>query len=75
MRMLSMHKYASMKCAVDLMLQHMQVQLWIMEDVKVYNAMIVVPTSMYGSETWVLNKQQESVAQATEMRILQRIAE
>ena len=30
---------------------------------KVYNA-IVVPTLMYGSETWVLNKQQESAVQA-----------
>ena len=42
---------------------------------RVYNA-IVVPTLMYGSETWVLNKQQESEAiQATEMRVLRRIAE
>ena len=30
---------------------------------------------MYGSETWVLNKQQESAIQATEMRVLRRIAE
>ena len=36
---------------------------------RVYNA-IVVPTLMYGSETWVLNKQQESAVQATEMRVL-----
>ena len=41
---------------------------------RVYNA-IVVPTLMYGSETWVLNKQQESAIQATEMRVLRRIAE
>ena len=40
---------------------------------KVYNA-IVVPTLMYGSETWVLNKPQESAIQATEMRVLRRIA-
>ena len=32
-----------------------------------------VPT--YGSETWVLKKQQESVIQAVEMRVLRRIAE
>ena len=31
---------------------------------KVYNA-IVVPTLVYGSETWVLSKQQESAIQAT----------
>ena len=41
---------------------------------RVYNA-IVVPTLMYGSETWVLNKQQESAIQPTEMRVLRRIAE
>ena len=41
---------------------------------RVYNA-IVVPTLMYGSETWVLNKQQESAVQATEMRVLRRIVE
>ena len=41
---------------------------------KVYNA-IVVPTLAYGSETWVLNKHQESAIQATEMRVLRRIAE
>ena len=29
---------------------------------------------MYGSKTWVLNKKQESVIQATEMRVLRRIA-
>ena len=32
-----------------------------------------VPTN--GNETWVLNKQQESVIQAVEMRVLRRIAE
>ena len=41
---------------------------------RVYNA-IVVPTLVYGSETWVLNKQQESAIQAVEMRVLRRIAE
>ena len=41
---------------------------------RVYNA-IVVPTLMYGSETWVLNKQQESAVQATEMHVLRRIVE
>ena len=41
---------------------------------RVYNA-IVVPTLMYGSETWVLNKQQESAVQATEMRVLRQIVE
>ena len=40
---------------------------------RVYSA-TVVPTLMYGSETWVLNKQQESAIQATEMRVLRRIA-
>ena len=30
---------------------------------------------MYGSETWVLSKQQESAIQATEMRVLRRISE
>ena len=40
---------------------------------KVYNA-VVVPTLVYGSETWVLNKHQESAIQATEMRVLRRIA-
>ena len=39
-----------------------------------YNA-IVVPTLKYGSETWVLNKQQESAVQATEMRVLRQIVE
>ena len=29
---------------------------------------------MYGSETWVLNKAQEAAIQATEMRVLRRIA-
>ena len=37
---------------------------------RVYNATLV-----YGSETWVLNKQQESAIQAVEMRVLRRIAE
>ena len=41
---------------------------------RVYNA-IVVPTLVYGSETWILNKQQESAIQAVEMRVLRRIAE
>ena len=41
---------------------------------RVYNA-IVVPTLMYGSEMWVLNKQQESAVQATEMHVLRRIVE
>ena len=41
---------------------------------RVYNA-IVLPTLMYGSEMWVLNKQQESVIQAAAMRVLRRIAE
>ena len=41
---------------------------------RVYNA-IVVPTMMYESETWVLNKQQESAVQATEMYVLRRIVE
>ena len=36
---------------------------------RVHNA-IVVPTLMYGSETWVLNKQQESAVQTTIMRVL-----
>ena len=40
---------------------------------RVYNA-IVEPTLMNGSETWVLNKQQESAIQETEMRVLRRIA-
>ena len=39
-----------------------------------YNA-IVVPTLKYGSETWVLKKQQESAVQATEMRVLRQIVE
>ena len=30
---------------------------------------------MYGSKTWVLNKQQESAIQPTEMRMLRRIEE
>ena len=30
---------------------------------------------MYESEKWVLNKQQESAVQATEMRVLRRIVE
>ena len=34
-----------------------------------------MPTLVYGSETWVLNKQQESAIQAVEMRVLRRIAE
>ena len=41
---------------------------------KVYNA-IVVPTLMHGCETWVLNKQQESARQATDMKVLRRIVE
>ena len=41
---------------------------------RVYNA-IVVPTLVYGSEPWVLNKQRESAIQAVEMRVLRRIAE
>ena len=41
---------------------------------RVYNA-IVVPTLMYGSEMWVLNKQLESAVQATEMRVLRQIVE
>ena len=41
---------------------------------RAYNA-IVVPTLVYGSETWVLNKQQESAIQAVEMRVLRQIAE
>ncbi|MDA8002322.1 MAG: hypothetical protein MPL62_13665, partial [Alphaproteobacteria bacterium] len=41
---------------------------------RVYNA-IIVPTLMYGSEMWVLNKQQESAVQATEMRVLRQIVE
>ena len=36
--------------------------------VRVYSA-IVVPTLMYGSEMRVLNKQQETAIQATEMRV------
>ena len=36
---------------------------------------MVAPTLMYGSETWVLNKKQESAIQPTEMRALRRIAE
>ncbi len=40
---------------------------------KVYNA-IVVPALVYGSETWVLNKHEESAIQATKMRVLRRIA-
>ena len=35
----------------------------------------IVPTLVYGSKTWVLNKQQESAIQAVEMRVLRRIAE
>ena len=34
-----------------------------------------MPTLVYGSETWALNKQQESAIQAVEMRVLRRIAE
>ena len=34
-----------------------------------------MPTLVYGSETWVLNKQQESAIRAVEMRVLRRIAE
>ena len=34
---------------------------------------IVVPTLMYESKTWVLNKKQESAIQATEMSMLRRI--
>ena len=41
---------------------------------KVYNA-LTVPTLTYGSETWILNKQQESAVQATEMGVLRHIAE
>ena len=36
---------------------------------RVYNA-IVVHTLVYGSETWLLNKQQELAIQAVEMRVL-----
>ena len=36
---------------------------------RIYNA-ILVPILVYGSETWVLNKQQESAIQAVEMRVL-----
>ena len=32
-------------------------------------------TLMYGSEKWILNKQQESAVQATEMGVLRHIAE
>ena len=39
---------------------------------KVYNA-IIVPTLTYVSETWVLNTQQESAVQATEMKVLRKI--
>ena len=31
---------------------------------------IVAPTLVYGSEAWVLNKQQESAIKAVEMRVL-----
>ena len=41
---------------------------------RVCNA-IVVSTLVYGSETWVLKKQQESAIQAVEMRVLRQIAE
>ena len=34
-----------------------------------------MPTLVQGSESWVLNKQQESAIQAMEMRVLRRIAE
>ena len=37
-----------------------------------YNA-IVVSTLLYASATWVLNKQQESAVQATDMRVVRRI--
>ena len=30
---------------------------------------------MYGSEAWVVNKQQKSATQATERKVLRRIAE
>ena len=43
--------------------------------VKVKVNAIIVPSLMYGSETWVLNEQQESAGQATEMRALRRIVE
>ena len=36
---------------------------------RIHNA-IVVPTVMYRSETCILNKQQESAIQDTEMRVL-----
>ena len=34
-----------------------------------------VPTLMYGSEMWLLNKQQERAVEATEMKVLRRIVE
>ena len=40
----------------------------------IHNAM-VIPTLMYGSELWVLNKRQESAIQTTEKRVLRYIAE
>ena len=39
---------------------------------RVINAM-VVPTLLYGSETWTLQKRQRSKIQAMEMRYLRRI--
>ena len=41
---------------------------------RAYNA-IVVSTLVHGSEMQILNKQQESAIQATEMRVLRQIAE
>ena len=42
---------------------------------KVKVNVIIVPSLMYGCETWVLNEQQESVGQATEMGVLRKIVE
>ena len=40
---------------------------------KVKAYVIVVPSLMYGCETWVQNKRQESAGQSTEMRVLRRL--